>query len=280
MTFVRGLMPSMQAGLESIQLGLDHAQIDALKAWISPTDFLAQQSDILRHRYQGTGQWFLSAPQFTDWLDGSTSNRTLFCPGMPGAGKTMLAAVTVDHLVTSVRTSATGVAWLYCSYKSRTEQNVEALLEAILQQLVLANTPGVVQLARQLQQHHNTRGSRPTKDELLKTLKASATQLTKLYIIIDALDECAIENGTRRQLSDCLGQMRNSTDIRLMVTSRHIPDIVQEFQDSLRIEIRARDEDIKPFIQGQLDRLPRCVQNSTELQLMIQEKVTGAIDGM
>ncbi|KAH3995573.1 hypothetical protein HBI56_146120 [Parastagonospora nodorum] len=280
MTFVRGLMPSMQADLESIQQGLDRAQLDALKAWISPIDFLAQQSDILRHRHQNTGQWFLSAPEFTDWLDGATSNRTLFCPGMPGAGKTMLAAVTVDHLVTSVRTSTTGVAWLYCSYKSRIEQNVEALLKAILQQLVLANTPGVVQLAKQLQQHHNTRGSRPTKDELLETLQTSSAQLTRFYIVIDALDECAVENGTRRQLSACLAQMRNSTDVRLMVTSRHIPDIVQEFRDALKIEIRARDEDIKPFIQGQLDRLPRCVQHDPELQRMIQEKVAGAIDGM
>ncbi|EAT79858.1 hypothetical protein SNOG_12560 [Parastagonospora nodorum SN15] len=280
MTFVRGLMPSMQADLESIQQGLDRAQLDALKAWISPIDFLAQQSDILRHRHQNTGQWFLSAPEFTDWLDGATSNRTLFCPGMPGAGKTMLAAVTVDHLVTSVRTSTTGVAWLYCSYKSRIEQNVEALLEAILQQLVLANTPGVVQLAKQLQQHHNTRGSRPTKDELLETLQTSSAQLTRFYIVIDALDECAVENGTRRQLSACLAQMRNSTDVCLMVTSRHIPDIVQEFRDALKIEIRARDEDIKPFIQGQLDRLPRCVQHDPELPRMIQEKVAGAIDGM
>jgi hypothetical protein len=41
----------------------------------------------------------LKPPQFIEWLEGK--KKTLFCPGIPGAGKTMIASIVVDHLRTS-----------------------------------------------------------------------------------------------------------------------------------------------------------------------------------
>ena len=48
-------------------------------------DFPAQQSDIIGRRQEGTGQWFLNAPDIVKWL--REPKETLFCPGIPGAGK-------------------------------------------------------------------------------------------------------------------------------------------------------------------------------------------------
>lgn len=271
-------MPSVQASIESIKLDSDHAQLDALRAWISPTDFVAQQSDILRRRQEGTGQWFLDTSEVTDWLNGLNFNGTLFCTGIPGAGKTILAALTIDHLCTQRRDHSVGIAWLYCSYKSRVEQSVEVLLEAILQQLIHVDTPSIAHLAKQLQHVHETKASRPTKQELIKTLEAACAELKTVYIVVDALDECP--DGTRRQLLAHLNQLKKSADLRLFVTSRHIPAITEEFQDALKIDVRAQDQDIKRFLTGQLDRLPRCLQFDAELQLMVQEKITEATDGM
>jgi Cdc6-like AAA superfamily ATPase len=278
--FVRDLMPTMKTNIDSIKLDMDRAQFDALRAWISPTDFVAQQSDILRRRYAGTGQWFLDLPEFVDWRNGSIPNETLLCTGIPGAGKTMLVAVTIDHLSAKVQAPAIGIAWLYCSYKSRVEQTVEALLQAILLQLVRTETPGIVQLAKQLQQTHSSCGSRPSQHDIYKTLEAACAELTTVYIVIDALDECPVDNGSRRQLLAHLNQLQKSADVRLMVTSRRIPDIIEHFQDAARVEIRAHDQDIRQFLTGQLGRLPRCVQRDLELQLMVQEKVAEATDGM
>jgi Cdc6-like AAA superfamily ATPase len=273
-------MPTIRAGIESIQQDQNRAQLDALKTWISPMDVMAQHSDILRRRHEGTGQWFLEDPKVTKWLNGSTSNKTLLCTGIPGAGKTVLAAVTVEHLIAKARNSTTGVACLYCSYKSQTEQSVEVLLQAILQQLIQTEVPGITRLVEEIQHHHKARGSRPTSDELVKSLQAAFAELTSIYIVIDALDECAMEDGTRRQLLAYLAQIRKNADIRLMITSRHVPDVVDEFQNASKIEIRARDEDIRRYLRGQLDRLPKCIQGDAELQQMIQEKVTEATSGM
>jgi hypothetical protein len=73
---------------------LQHHQ-DIIK-WLSPTDFPAQQYDIISRRQEGTVQWFLGFMEFGEWLQGP--EKTLFCPGIPGAGKTIMAAIAIKHL--------------------------------------------------------------------------------------------------------------------------------------------------------------------------------------
>jgi DNA replication protein DnaC len=88
-----------------------------LLAWISSTDFSAQQADYISRRQKGTGQWFLNAPEFAQWL--KQPNGTLFCPGIPGAGKTMMASIAIDYLLKTVQADSVGVAYVYCNYKPK-----------------------------------------------------------------------------------------------------------------------------------------------------------------
>jgi hypothetical protein len=270
----------LQAGVETLHHDQDIAQLESLKAWLSPTDSLAQQTDILHRRHEGTGQWFLDTPEFSKWLLPTNSDETLFCTGIPGAGKTMIAAIVIEYLTTEIRNSATGVAWAYCSYRSRVEQTPGALLRSILKQLVQSETPSVVERVTKLRQHHITRGTKPTADDLHQTLLSVLAEFSTTYVVVDALDECSVDGGTRSQFLWYLRALQQSTNLHLMITSRHIPDIVEEFRHTPNIDIRAHDEDIRSFIAGQLFRLPRCVQRNVELQGMIQEKITSATDGM
>ncbi|KAH7382754.1 ankyrin repeat-containing domain protein [Phaeosphaeria sp. MPI-PUGE-AT-0046c] len=273
-------MSTVEAGIESIHLDRDRTHLDNLRKWLSQTDFPNQQSDILRRRHQRTGQWFLDTPEFADWFNPSTPGATLLCTGIPGAGKTMLAAVAIDHLSAKVRSSTVALAFLYCSYKSRSEQSIDALLAAVLQQLVHPNCPNVVNMVSQLQEQHIAQGTRPSADQLRQTLLSALTEFSSVYIVIDALDECSADDGTRRQLLDHLRELHGATDLRVLITSRHLPDIVQEFSDTPRVEIRAHDEDVKLFLAGELHRLPRCIQRDAQLQQLVQDKIVGAIDGM
>ncbi|KAG7041654.1 ankyrin repeat protein [Colletotrichum scovillei] len=63
---------------------------------ITSIDFTAQQIDNLDRRQEGTGKWLLESPEFEAWVLGD--RRTLFCPGMPGAGKTMLSSIVIEYL--------------------------------------------------------------------------------------------------------------------------------------------------------------------------------------
>jgi DNA replication protein DnaC len=56
---------------------------------------------------RGPGQWFLDSAEFDAWQQGR--DKTLFCPGISGTGKTMMAAVAVDHLCKRARSEDIGV---------------------------------------------------------------------------------------------------------------------------------------------------------------------------
>ena len=58
--------------------------------WLNAIDYGPQQSDHLRRRQPGTGQWFLNSEEFQTWLE--TDKQTLFCSGIPGAGKVLFFA--------------------------------------------------------------------------------------------------------------------------------------------------------------------------------------------
>lgn len=69
--------------------------------WISPIDHASQHNDIIRVRQPGTGQWLLDSAEFQAWLSGD--RRTLFCPGIPGAGKTVIASIVLKSCIPSFR---------------------------------------------------------------------------------------------------------------------------------------------------------------------------------
>lgn len=188
----------MQDGIDSLRHDHDHAQLNALRTWISQTDSVAQQLDTFRRRCAGTSQWFLEAPEFAKWLNRSSPDKTLFCTGMPGAGKTVLAAIVIDHLSRKVRCNTVGVAWLYCSYKSQREQTVEFKLATVLQQLVQVETPGTVKHAQKLMQEHKQSMTRPTEDQYRETLQAVLSEFKTIYVVVDALDE--FNEGTRHRI--------------------------------------------------------------------------------
>jgi hypothetical protein len=64
--------------------------------WHSSVDHATQQSDFISRRQEGTGQWLLNSDEFQAWLN--KSKQTLFCPGIPGAGKTMITSIVVNYL--------------------------------------------------------------------------------------------------------------------------------------------------------------------------------------
>ncbi|KAJ7926779.1 hypothetical protein B0H13DRAFT_2313276 [Mycena leptocephala] len=68
---------------------IDAAKRDAIIEWLSPLNFFIRQQDISNARHPGTGEWLLDDLKFQDWK--SNTGGVLWCSGIPGAGKTVLA---------------------------------------------------------------------------------------------------------------------------------------------------------------------------------------------
>jgi DNA replication protein DnaC len=64
--------------------------------WLTPIDYAIQQTDFVKQHQEGTGQWLLDSREFQKWL--TNNGETLFCPGFPGVGKTILSSVIINHL--------------------------------------------------------------------------------------------------------------------------------------------------------------------------------------
>src|SRR5271154_5745592 len=134
LTFLSYVSSAMEEDVGRLNQRQDDKNRRDIANWLTPVDYGPQQSDYISRRQEGTGQWLLNSDELQEWLN--TSRRTLFCPGIPGAGKTIITSIVVDHLLTKFRNIANvGTVYLYCNYQRRHEQNPEDLLLSLLKQL-------------------------------------------------------------------------------------------------------------------------------------------------
>jgi len=179
----------------------------------------------------------------------------------------------------SARPYTSRVAYLFCSYKSQTDQSALSLLAALLKQLV-RNRPEIATPVTQIHKLHSKRGSKPSFSDILQALQSVLSAYTTIFIAVDTLDECSNRDGARGQLIDKLNELQTRQDIRLLFTSRFIPEITRKFQSKSTLEVRASEEDVKRFVAGQIPCLPGCIQRDEDLKLAVQNKVVEALDGM
>ena len=191
----------------------------------------------------------------------------------------MVAAIAVDHLLKSIQddSGSIWVVYMYCNYKAQEQQDVSSLLAAILKQLVQAQ-PSTPEPIERLYETHAKQGTTPSLHEIVGALRDVLSVCSTVYIVIDALDECL--SSTRDQLLDTLRDLQATQDVRLMATSRFIPDIVDTFHESLKLEVLASEEDVRRYVAGQIYRLPACIKRDPALQDTVQEKIAEAVDGM
>jgi hypothetical protein len=246
--------------------------------WLTPIDYMPQQSDFISRRQAGTGKWLLDSAEFRTWLN--TDEQTLFCPGIPGAGKTILAAVVIDELTAQFSNDPTiGIAYIYCNFRRQDEQKIDDLLASLLKQLA-ERQPSLPNSVKDLYDRYKTKRTRPLLDEILRSLQAVATMCSRVFLIIDALDECQVSDGCRSKFISNIFNLQAKTGAKLFTTSRLIPDIEKQFKGCLSREILASDEDVQRYLDGHMSQLPTFVLSKPELQDEIKTGIIRAVKGM
>src|SRR5438046_8080422 len=112
-----------------------------------------------------------------------------------------------------------GIAFIYFKYKEN--QSIENLLGCLLQQLAQRRSD-VSDNIRNLYNNHIKKNTRPSLSEYSKLLKTEAYSLSRVFIVIDALDECIEADESRHTW---LGDPQKLSNARLCLTCRqHIVD--------------------------------------------------------
>jgi hypothetical protein len=170
-----------------------------IRNWLSPLNFVAQQTAIYENHCSGTGARFLQSAQFDAWRKSSKS--IMWCKGPPGAGKTYLASLIVHELQQGSRAELDIVLVVYCRYDDPNCQSIANIVGDLLKQCLKGRR--VPDSLAQLFRTHSQADTRPTYEALLPLLYEQLESYRKCYIIIDALDELA-DPGDRSLLVTAL----------------------------------------------------------------------------
>ena len=185
----------------------------------------------------------------------------------------------IDHLEQLHRREDTGVAYIYCVHNSP-NQTPSNFLGSLLQQLAMQSVV-LLDDIKSCHKHHARYGTRPSLSEISRLLRSQVDKFDNVFIVIDALDECPELDQTRQAfLAEVRGLLPN---IRLMATSRNIPSIENIFKHDTRLEIHAQDQDVRKFIESQMehrDDLVDLLEGHDDVRSSITSKVLKKTNGM
>jgi hypothetical protein len=232
--------------------------------WISPLDFRNQQKSPDRQPLRGTGGWFLEDPRFMAWAAGRLP--LLWCHGIPGAGKTVLASAAFTHMLEKDMTGK-AVLIAYCAFDDKHTQTADSIVFGLLRQ--------VVQLRGELSKpilkiYAGKKRSRPGAEQLSVILNTELQHFSETFIIIDGLDEI-FERTERVELLRRLESLKpqNSARPRVKVTSRPLPDIRDWFTskadpNGFLLDDFSLGDDDTPYASGPCDE---CYDRRYDLQV-------------
>ncbi|SCV40104.1 related to ankyrin [Fusarium fujikuroi] len=275
-----GIQNELSATTRKVNTIMHHNQSRENKdilQWLTPSNYSLLQSDNIARRQPGTGQWFINSPEFCHWRDSPA--QTLFCPGIPGAGKTILTSIVIDSLEALFSSDKTvGIAYVYCNFQRQNDQTAKDLLASLLKPL-LQSLPAMPDSVKPLYEQHRTKESPPSLEDVSSNLLSTAKLFSRVFIIIDALDECRATDGTRTKFLEEIFKLQLHSKANVFATSRPIPEVKDQFQTSITLEVRATDADVERFLRGQMPQMPGFFRQQRLEELVIGE-IIRSVEGM
>jgi hypothetical protein len=173
-----------------------------------------------------------------------------------------------------------GIAFIYCNYKEQPDQTSVNLISSLLRQLAMQK-PFILDNLASFHEKHSSKNTRPNISELLRELQSAASSFDSVFIIIDALDECSEENGSREGLLENLRALPEK--VHLMFTSRPHIRIDRSFPDTQELKIIASTDDVRTYVDSRISQTPmldRIMKKRPDIRDMVKKTVPEKSDGM
>lgn len=214
--------------------------------------------------FRDASNWVLKHDYFQRWQHGDNS-RLLWIKGDPGKGKTMLLIAIVDELERQISQQEqdfrhmTTVSYFFCQGTNKDLNNATAVLRGLIYSLAVKR-PSLVSHLRKKYDHA---GSKPFEganavfalSEVLKSM-LSDKSITRVYLVIDALDECMTD---QKQLLKLITDMSVTfSQVKWVVSSRNKPEIEQHLNIDgsgmrLSLEVTQNAEEISRSVSAYID---------------------------
>ena len=191
------------------------------------------------------------------------------------------SSLVIDSLCDRAGEESIAVAGLYCDFLSHQEQTITNIMGAILKQLV--GKGGIPNFLRKAFQKAKTEfgGRGPRLPDLMKMLRIAIASLPRVFICIDALDECLQKYVP--ELLESLGNIvRERPKTRIFLTGRpHVrEDIQRYFPKAVVIPISPNTDDIQNYVEMRLKRDAEPEAMSKDLRADIVRVILEEISDM
>ncbi|RFU78472.1 hypothetical protein TARUN_3719 [Trichoderma arundinaceum] len=230
--------------------------IEAIRAWLQPTAYDIAGGEYRKHissHVAGTGTWLTSSDMYQEWLK-SEKHGLLWIKGIPGSGKSVVAA----NLINELTKSNPGSPVLFFFFRQIIDANHEphALLRDWMDQILSYSPP----LQKQLKTHVEAGRSLESisMEEMWRHLRLAFAGLPKkVFCVADALDE--MDQGNEEFLSALgeLGQWRPET-VKVLITSRPVSKVEVPMRKipclHLRLQENLVDTDISTYVNFALSK--------------------------
>lgn len=181
------------------------------------------------------------------------------------------------------------MAYIFCDYKSNNDTQVVDHLAALLRQIASQDVNAdMAEALLRLHAENRHRREEVTKEQIQQALEETIAKVQRVYIIIDALDEC--RHDIRRDLLDSIAELARSgkhgSTLRLMATSQPSPTLVSCFEKRfhtaesvVRVKITAHSSDVRAYVKRSLQNQNRF-RSDQDFCKKIEDTVVEAVQGL
>jgi hypothetical protein len=249
-------------------------------AWVAPPDPGTNHASARQRHEHLTGDWLLTSSQYQRWKASDIDHLWMY--GKAGCGKTILSSTAIEDIRDTCEKDADiSYAFFYFSFSDERKQSDGDLLRSLVVQLGLKE-PGLSML---LQAYKNNKSSVPGLDELEKILLASVRPCARVYLIMDALDECPEDHEARQRVLELLERLiQGASNLKILATSRELPAIRESMaalgSEPMRIATSDVDADIQRYVANQLSGDRSFGKFRNETLHLIESTITSKADGM
>ncbi|KAK4166819.1 NACHT domain-containing protein [Cladorrhinum sp. PSN259] len=213
-------------------------------------------------------RWVFNNPDFKRWRE-LPESRLLWIKGNPGKGKTMLLCGIIDGLEQAVRADSHNLAYFFCQATDSRINNATAVLRGLIYLLTCWQPRLLLYLPENTYASDDAMAWVVLSKALFKILEDPNLKIT--YLVIDALDECVIDQPKLLSLIVQISSV--SARVRLIASSRNwvqiekqLAAITQQSKLSLELNAESVTAAVEAFIQHKVLHLSRlkCYDEATE----------------
>ncbi|KAF9060541.1 ankyrin repeat-containing domain protein [Rhodocollybia butyracea] len=217
--------------------------VSAIRDWLKAPDPSTNFVAAYDKKTAGTGEWILSHSEYVKWCQGEPG--ILWILGKVGSGKTILSTTIIKHIQEN---SAVGCYYYYFDNRDnlKTKTTARGLLQSVLLQMA-TRSEGVHPALQALYKQCNQGVMEPTTKDLSTTLAAVAKDLSPVFMVLDAMDECI-------EAIDVFKHLVQLNNLYIAVTSRYLAEASYDVTGNIHLDKaeNAFEQDVLKYLQDKL----------------------------